>query len=491
MENINSWQDIHWRSIEKIVFHLQLRIFKAAKDQEYSKVYKLQKLLISSKSSKYLAVRKVTQTNVGKRSAEVDKQIIITPETKFALANKLTLDGKSLLLRKVYNEKPGRLVLSTIEDHAKQVLVYLALCPQWESQFEATSYGFRPGRSKLDAIENVFAGISNKPKWVLEAYISKCFDEINQKYLLDKCNTFPLLRKQICTWLKAGILEGKDFAFSNMRTHQDENISSLLVNIALHGLRERLDMHIDKLGGHCSNNRKLLTYVRYANDFILMYPDRKTLEQLKLIIQEFLLPIGLELHPSKTRIIQTLKFSKGFTFLGFDIIQKSKRVKITRHKTKQSFRTWIIPSKEEVAKHRRKIREIIRKYRGVSQERLIQILNPIIREWALYKRSQMSSKIFQSLDTYIWIHLCKWARKRHPKISNVKLKKIYWHKVKNQNWVFGVKKEETIVISLQLHSKIRIIRHKKVKEKSSPFDGNLIYWSNRTGKNSFISPIKL
>ena len=48
MENINSWQDIHWRSIEKIVFHLQLRIFKAAKDQEYSKVYKLQKAILLS-----------------------------------------------------------------------------------------------------------------------------------------------------------------------------------------------------------------------------------------------------------------------------------------------------------------------------------------------------------------------------------------------------------------------------------------------------------
>ena len=49
------------------------------------------------------------------------------------------------------------------------MLAYLALCPQWEALFEASSYGFRPGRSVLDAMEDVFLGISKKPKWVLDA----------------------------------------------------------------------------------------------------------------------------------------------------------------------------------------------------------------------------------------------------------------------------------------------------------------------------------
>jgi RNA-directed DNA polymerase len=52
MENINSWKDIQWKNIEKRVFRLQLRIFKAAANQELEKMYKLQKLLISSKSAK-------------------------------------------------------------------------------------------------------------------------------------------------------------------------------------------------------------------------------------------------------------------------------------------------------------------------------------------------------------------------------------------------------------------------------------------------------
>jgi RNA-directed DNA polymerase len=75
-------------------------------------------------------------------------------------------------------------------------------------------------------------------------------------------------------------------------------------------------------------------------------------------------------------------------------------------------------------------------------------------------------------------------------MSKVKLKDKYWHKVKNKTWVFGKCKDGEIVIQLQLHSKIQIKRHVKVKGDASPFDGNLIYWANRTGNSVMISPIK-
>lgn len=500
MENINSWKDIQWSTIEKVVYRLQLRIFKAALNQEFEKMYKLQKLLICSNYAKYLSVRRVTQDNSGKKTPGVDKILITTPGEKLALARKITLDGKASPIKRVYLTYPdGKrrpLGIPTIEDRSKQMLAYLALSPQWEAAFEENSYGFRPGRSVSDAIEAVWLGLKGKEKWVLDADIAKCFDRIDHQYLLDKSNTFPELRKQLKSWLKAGILDGEEFAFPEMGTPQGGIISPLLANIALHGMRAHCDEYINTLGGHRPNNRKALTYVRYADDFVMMHPDKQVLEGVIKAIQEFLKPSGLELHPTKTRLVHsrdaTNEHPAGFTFLGFDVIHRKiwinarRAVNKNEPKRKRDFITLITPSKKGVQDHKVKIRELIRRYKGVKQERLIQILNPIIRGWALSKRTQISSKVFQELDMYLWIHLWKWARKRHPKMSKVKLKEMYWHKVGNSNWRFGVNKDESTVMQLQLHSKISIQRHVKAKGKASPFDGNLIYWATRTGKSTLI-----
>jgi RNA-directed DNA polymerase len=466
MENINSWKDISWKTIELIVFRLQLRIYKAAANKEFDKMYKIQRLLISSQAAKFLAVRKVTQDNSDNQTPGFDKKLSIISKEKFELAYRIKLDEKSShILRESISKTDGSqrpLLILSIEDRAKQMLAYLALCPQWEANFEKGSYEFRTGKSVLDVIETIFLGISNKPKWVLDANISKCFNSINYKYLLNKCNTFSEMKNQLHAWLKAGILDREEYTFPEMDTQKGEIISPLLANIALHGLKESLDEYLYTLGGHRIAILKSLTFVRYADNFVLMFPDKEVLEKLKEITQKFLKPIGLELHPTKTRIIHTLngyqESPPGLTFLGFDIVQKPKWVRIrevsTKQDSNQKFITLITPSKEEIKRHKQKLREVIRKHRGTSQEGLIQKLNPIILEWALSKPRQISSKTFQDLDAYLFSHLWKWAKKRHPKISKVKLKEKYWHTLGQSNWRFSIVKNGDVILQLQLHTKI-------------------------------------
>jgi len=95
--------------------------------------------------------------------------------------------------------KPGNpterrgLNISTLFDRARQALAKLLLKLEWEARFEPHSYGFRPGRSAHDAIEAIFLHVSRKPKYVLDADISKCFDRIDHMALLCKLHTSPPL----------------------------------------------------------------------------------------------------------------------------------------------------------------------------------------------------------------------------------------------------------------------------------------------------------
>jgi len=124
-------------------------------------------------------------------------------------------------------------------------LVKKALEPEWEAKrrparFEANSYGFRPGRSAHDAIQAIFSAICNKTRYVLDADIAKCFDRINHEALLAKLSTFPSLRRQIKSWLKAGVMEGERLFPTKEGSPQGGVISPLLANIALHGMEQAI-----------------------------------------------------------------------------------------------------------------------------------------------------------------------------------------------------------------------------------------------------------
>ena len=387
IKSMYGWSDINWRKLERGVHKLQKRIFQASNRDDVKLVRRLQKLLINSRSARLLAVRRVTQDNQGKKTAGVDGVKSLTPKQRLILVDKIKLGTKAKPTRRVWIPKPGTteerpLGIPTMNDRALQALVKLVLEPEWEARFEPNSYGFRPGRSCHDGIEAIFNSIKHKPKFVLDADISKCFDRINHSKLISKLNTFPTLRRQIRAWLKAGVMDGKKMFPTNEGTPQGGVISPLLANIALHGLEElikglapKFDMKEknNKYQISVTNKRQSISLIRYADDFVVLHENNEVINLCKKTIEEWLIDIGLELKPSKTRICHTLKthndVKPGFNFLGFNVRQFFVG-KYTSGKDGKGnilgFKTIITPSKEGQKRHYSKIAEVIDKSLGAS-----------------------------------------------------------------------------------------------------------------------------
>jgi len=453
---------------------------------------------MKSWSARALAVRRVTQDNQGKKTAGVDGVKSLTPKQRLELIGKLNLGSKVSPTRRVWIPKPGTeekrpLGIPTMKDRALQALVKLALEPEWEARFEPNSYGFRAGRSCHDAIGALYNAINKQSKYVLDADIAKCFDRIDQEALLNKLNTFPTIRRQVRAWLKAGVMDGKQLFPTSEGTPQGGVISPLLANIALHGMEERIKQYAETLpvkGLSKSRKRDKVMLIRYADDFVILHEDITVVQRCREIISEWLKGMGLELKPSKTRLAHTLTEYKGekpgIKFLGFDIRQflagKYRTGKNTNGKL-LGFKSNITPSKEKQKVHYEKIAKVIESHKAAPQAGLIKHLNPIIRGWAKYYATVVSKDTYSNLDHLIYQKLIAWAKRRHPQKNSQWVVNKYWKTIGDNNWVFAIKQEGKTTLRLLSHKDTPIVRHVKVKGESSPYDGNLVYWSSRMGNN--------
>ncbi|MDF0556046.1 group II intron reverse transcriptase/maturase [Kamptonema sp. UHCC 0994] len=480
------WNQINWQKAERLTFKLQKRIYQASERDDVKAVRKLQKTLIRSWSAKCIAVRRVTQDNQGKNTAGVDGVKSLTPKQRMNLVGKLKLTGKVKPTRRVNIPKPGTtetrpLGIPTINDRALQALVKIALEPEWEAKFEPNSYGFRPGRSCHDAIQAIFDSVKQKAKYVLDADIAKCFDRINHKALLSKISTYPTLNRQIRTWLKAGYCDQGELFPTNEGTPQGGVISPLLANIALHGMENRIMQYAETLKGGKTANRKALSLIRYADDFVIIHEDVSVVKKCQEIIAEWLSDMGLELKPSKTKLTHTLieiEGTVGFEFLGFHVQQHkvgSYRCANNTNGTPLGFKTLITPSKAKVKVHLAKISKVIDTHKTAPQAALISKLNPIIRGWSNYYSTVVSKETFSKVNMLTWQKLRAWAKSRGKGNIN---KDKYLRTVGDRNWCFSTEDG----LELLNHASTPIVRHTKVKGEASPYDGNWIYWSKRRGE---------
>nr|UCS09775.1 hypothetical protein [Oedocladium carolinianum] len=505
-----TWNDIDWGKTQEFVRKVQHRIYRARLQGDLGRVHWLQKYLINSKGAKLLSVRQVTTLNKRKKTPGIDKQIIKTPEDKLKLAEDLTLDGKATYIRRVWIPKPGKiekrpLGIPTIQDRAKQALAKLALEPEWEAIFEPNSYGFRPGRSALDAIEAIFLSLHhNKSKFIYDADIRKCFDTIDHNALLTKLNTFPLMKRQIAAWLKSGVMEGYannpkyEVQMTTEGTPQGGVISPLLANIALHGIENHLKEYVGNLSikPHPESNRgkaakqKALSVIRYADDFVLIHQNEEILELCISETKNWLKQIGLVISEEKSFLRDGIN---GFQFLGFSITQVKKVIK-------DKYKVKITPSRSAQKKLLLKIRAIIQNNKAASSYDLILMLRPIIIGWANYFKYCECKEVFNKLSNLIFKKLRAWAFRRDTKHGRKHIKEKYFpsgktykfddHKHMN-NWVFvGSKKTQNNMVKqiyLPHLSWICKRKHVKIKGNETPYSRSH-YWAIR---NITYSPYPL
>lgn len=180
---------------------------------------------------------------------------------------------------------------------------------------------------------------------------------------------------------------------------------------------------------------------------------------------------GLILSQAKTKIVH---LSEGFDFLGFNIRHYK------RTTSSSGWKPLIKPSKQSVQKLRIKLRKIWQINLGKPVVALLEKLNPVIRGWANYFRTQVSKETFSKIDFWMFIRAHRWVKRTHPNKSDKWRESTYWGRMnldRNDRWVFGDKQTGAY---LNKFAWFPIERHILVKLKASPDDPTLKdYWESR------------
>ncbi|MGJ3561233.1 group II intron reverse transcriptase/maturase [Streptomyces sp. INA 01156] len=319
--------------------------------------------------------------------------------------------------------KPGgsgkvrRLGIPTIADRVVQAALKLVLEPIFEADFKPVSYGFRPKRRAQDAIAEIQFYGTHGYRWVLDADIAACFDEIDHAALMDRVRTRIKDKRTLAlvkAFLKAGLLsELGEVQETPTGTPQGGILSPLLANIALSVLDEHLhrawehDGELSTSGKRERRRAKGLPswrLVRYADDFVvLVHGTRQDAEALHEEVAQVLTPMGLRLSPAKTQVVH---MGEGFGFLGFHIQWRRK------HGTDKWY-VYTFIAERPLRALKAKIRSLTHR---TSQQALAVVLinlNRAMQGWAHYFRHAIAKRVFNKLDHIVWWRLVRLLRVRH------------------------------------------------------------------------------
>src|SRR6267378_583119 len=229
--------------------------------------------------------------------------------------------------------------------------------PQWDPTFSEHSYGFRPGRSAHQAVAQAQAYVDEGYRFVVDIDLAKFFDRVNHDRLMARVAArVPDRRvlRLVRGYLTAGVLDGGLFEESREGTPQGGPLSPLLSNLVL----DELDRELERRGHR---------FVRYADDCNIYIRSEKAGRRVMASLTRFIEGrLKLQINTEKSAVARPWHRS----FLGFTV------------KDDPAFRRCI--ADKAVTRFKDRVRELTRRHRGVSLEKMIADLNPFVRGWAGY-----------------------------------------------------------------------------------------------------------
>jgi RNA-directed DNA polymerase len=312
--------------------------------------------------------------------------------------------------------------IPTVADRIAQMVVKQAFEPCVDPYFHQDSYGYRPGKSALQAV-----GVTRHRCWrydyVLEFDIKGLFDAIDHTLLLravDKHTDCRWVRLYIERWLKAPFQQADGgLVERDSGTPQGGVVSPVLSNLFLH---YAFDKWMDR-------NFPDNPFARYADDAVVHCRSEAEARELKARLARRLRECKLELHPKKTQIVcchvgkqQNTQVAKKFDFLGYCF-----RARLVRNRYGKMFVSFTPAISPRSAK---KIRQQARRWRlhlrtSMSLEDIARAVNPAIRGWVNYYGAYQRSSLYPVLH-HIDYHLVKWIKWKYKKKGNYSKRAIRW-----------------------------------------------------------------